>query len=142
MAPDRVKVAFHSAAVPAHGSPIPTATLWGGLAFLSAIRPLDPTTGEVAAGDIIRQIRAAFDCLAVILGELGAGLPDVLKVTVYLRDLYGHREALNQVWAEVFGDDSPARVAVQVAALGHASGTDLIVLDAIAAVPTPPGAAS
>lgn len=131
------KVAFHSTKVPAHGSPIPTATLWGGLAFFSAIRPQDPDTGEVAAGDIAAQARAAFGSLVLMLDELGAQPRDVLKVIVYLRDLYGHRHELNEAWREVFGDDPPARVAVQVAELGHASGSDLIVLDVVAAVTTP-----
>ena len=134
------KVTYHSAKVPAHGSPIPAAMLWGGLAFFSAIRPLDPDTGEVATGDIAAQARAAFGSLVLMLDELGARPRDVLKVVVYLRDLYGHRDALNEVWREVFGDESPARVAVQVAELGHASGTDLIVLDVVAAVRTPDAA--
>ena len=138
------KVTFHSTAVPAHGSPIPPATLWGGLAFLSAIRPQDPDTGDVADGDVRAQVRAAFSNLVLILDELGARPSDVLRVVVYLRDLYGHRDALNEVWREVFADDSPARVAVQVAELGHASGKDLIVLDVVAAVPgaTPPRTAA
>ncbi|MGH9026173.1 MAG: RidA family protein, partial [Acidimicrobiia bacterium] len=54
--------------------------------------------------------------VAAILGDCGAGLTDVAKVSVFVTDLAGFA-AVNEAYAEAFGEHRPARTTVQVAAL-------------------------
>ena len=72
--------------------------------------------GSIVDGGIPAQTRQALANLASVLGTEGASLADVVKTTVYLRDM-GDFGAMNQVYAEVFGEHRPARATVAVAGL-------------------------
>ena len=78
--------------------------------------PLDPTTGQFVTGDPRVQARRVLDNIASVLADCGAQLTDVAKTTVFVTDL-GDFAAMNEVYAETFGDHRPARSTVQVAAL-------------------------
>ncbi len=54
--------------------------------------------------------------LAAVLDTEGASLADVVKTTVYLRHIEDF-PAMNEVYAEVFGEHRPARATVGVAGL-------------------------
>jgi enamine deaminase RidA (YjgF/YER057c/UK114 family) len=67
-------------------------------------------------GDLATQTHITFDHIERILGEAGASLADIVKITVYLTSLeeYG---TFSAVRAERFGEVLPASAAVQVAGL-------------------------
>lgn len=67
-------------------------------------------------GDLEAQTRATFGHIERILGQCGAGLSDVVKLTVFLTGLddYG---SFSKVRAELFAGNLPASSAVQVAGL-------------------------
>ena len=67
-------------------------------------------------GDLAAQAHATFDHIERILGKVGAGMADVVKITVYLTSLDDYA-SFSKVRAERFGDVLPASAAVQVAGL-------------------------
>jgi 2-iminobutanoate/2-iminopropanoate deaminase len=120
-------------AAPAAIGPYSQAVRVGDLLFVSGQIPLDPTTGELAAG-IEEQTRRVLTNLGAILTAAGADYADVVKTTVYLVDLTDFA-AVNAIYASYFQATPPARATVQVAALPKGA---LVEIDAIAHVPVDP----
>ncbi|MDA8441004.1 MAG: RidA family protein [Peptococcaceae bacterium] len=85
------------------------------LIFTSGQLPLNPQSGE-----LIDEIKAAtkqsLENVKAILTAAGAKMSDILKVTVFLRNMNDFT-AMNEVYAQYFPTDPPARSAVQVARL-------------------------
>ena len=88
----------------------------GSLVFTSGQIPVDPATGTLVEDDIISQTRQVFTNLKMVLEAAGLGLKDVVKTTVYLKDMAEFPQ-LNEIYAEHFGEHTPARSTIQVAAL-------------------------
>ncbi len=102
-------------AVPAVG-PYNQVTQACGLYFFSGQIPLDPKTGEMVAGGIVEQTRQVLANVLILLQGIGKTKKDVVRCLVFLTDLALFGE-MNQVYAEFFGSDFPARSTIQVAAL-------------------------
>jgi 2-iminobutanoate/2-iminopropanoate deaminase len=90
----------------------------GQLIFVAGQIPLDPATGEiVGTGDVAQQTEQAIANLKAILEAAGATLQDVVKTSVFLKDMNDFA-AMNAVYAKHFGDEeAPARACVEVARL-------------------------
>lgn len=101
----------------------------GGFLFVSGQIPLEPATGEMVSGGIEVQTARVLDNLQAILTAAGASLSDVVKATVYLKDM-GDFARVNEVYARYFQKDCPARVCVAVDALPKGA---LVEIDVIAA---------
>lgn len=86
------------------------------LLFIAGQIPINPKTGEIVKGDIKEQARQAIENLVAILRESGATIDDVVKVTVYLKDINDF-QAFNEVYSEYFGKSKPARAVVEVSNL-------------------------
>ncbi len=86
------------------------------MVFTAGQLPLDPTTGKIVEGDIQDQTRQSLKNLQAVLEAAGAGLDSVMKTTVFLQDM-GEFKLMNEIYAEFFPDNPPARSAVEVAAL-------------------------
>lgn len=84
--------------------------------FVSGQLPLDPATGQLATPDIAGQTKQALENLQAVLAAAGATLGDVVKTTVFLRDM-GDFAAMNEIYAHFFAGECPARSAVGVSAL-------------------------
>jgi len=110
------KEVISTAAAPSAIGPYSQAIRVGNLLFVSGQIPIDPATGEVVAGDIRAQTRQVLKNLAAIVEAAGSSLDRVAKTTVYLRDL-SEFAAMNEVYAQFFGGEPPARSTVQVARL-------------------------
>ena len=98
--------------------------------FVSGQIPLDPATGKIVEGDIAAQTERVLKNLAAILEAGGAGLAQVVKTTVYLRDLTEFAR-MNEVYARFFADKPPARATVEVSRLPRDVQVEI---DAIAAL--------
>jgi 2-iminobutanoate/2-iminopropanoate deaminase len=85
---------------------------WNKFVFTSGQIGLDPETGKLISDSLESEIRQALTNLSSILEAAGSSLEYVLKVTVYLRDIddYG---LINQVYAEFFSQEPPARAVIQ-----------------------------
>ncbi len=101
---------------PAAIGPYSQAIVVDNLVFTSGQIPVEPTSGKLVEARIETQARQVFKNLEAVLGAAGTTLQRAVKVTVYLTDLEDF-QALNRVYAEVFGTARPARSTVQVARL-------------------------
>ena len=103
----------------------------GGNIIFTAGQVAWDTRGEVTGlGDIRAQTLQTLNNVKSVLAEGGAGLDDVLKCNVYLKDM-GDFQAMNEVFASFFPDDPPARTTVQAAL---AEPEMLVEIEAIAYV--------
>ena len=96
--------------------PYSQAVIGGGLVFCSGQIAIDPATGEMVGKTAAEQARRALANLRAVLEAAGSGMDRVLKTTVYLVDMADFG-AVNEVYAEAFGDHRPARAAFAVARL-------------------------
>jgi len=88
----------------------------GNLIFSAGQLGIDPLTGEFVSDEVVEQTRQALKNLKAILEAGGSALDNVVKTTVFLRDMNDFA-AMNAVYAEFFTENFPARSAVQVARL-------------------------
>jgi 2-iminobutanoate/2-iminopropanoate deaminase len=88
----------------------------GGFVFVSGQIPLDPRTGSMAAGDVGSQTRVVMDNARAILSAAGCGMPQVVKATIYLKDISDFA-VVNEIYGEYFPVDPPARSTVEVSRL-------------------------
>ena len=117
-----------------HTSPIPQGVKANGFIFLSAVRGVDDTTQKPVA-DTEQQARLLFENMKRALAAGGATLQDVVKIAVYMMDLQGDRPIFNKIWAEYFGEDTPARFAVQVLDMGGKDDNSKFLADVTALAP-------
>lgn len=101
-----------------------------GLVYTAGQIPIDPKSGEFVAGGIAAQTRQVFDNLKAVLKAAGSSLDQVVKATVFLRNMSDFA-AMNEVYAEYLGDVKPARSTVAVAELPRGA---LIEIDLVAVV--------
>lgn len=87
----------------------------GNLVITSGQLPLDPATGTFPQG-IEAQTRQSLTNCKAVLEAGGATMADVIKTTVFLKDMNDFA-AMNGVYATFFEGDCPARSAVEVARL-------------------------
>ncbi|PXY20668.1 RidA family protein [Prauserella muralis] len=102
----------------------------GELLFLSGQAGIDEH-GRTVAGGFTAQARQAFANLATVLGRAGAGLADVVKVTIMVTDM-SRLDEIIALRAEFFSEPYPADTLVQVAGLAQPDW--LIEIDAVAAL--------
>jgi 2-iminobutanoate/2-iminopropanoate deaminase len=110
---------IETAGAPHHTGPVPQAVESGGWIFVSALFGSDPQTGRVPA-EAGAEADQLFASLTAILAAAGASLSDVVRVSIFMRDLQRDRPAFNQAWVRHFGDHRPARSAVEVKDFGRA----------------------
>jgi 2-iminobutanoate/2-iminopropanoate deaminase len=121
---------IHTDDAPEAVGPYSQAVRHGNLLFCSGQIPLEPSTGELVKLDAAGQARRCLENLEAVCRAAGASLGDAVRCTVYLTDM-GDFARVNDVYAEFFGDEPPARVAIQAAALPR--GAD-VEIDAIVAL--------
>jgi 2-iminobutanoate/2-iminopropanoate deaminase len=101
---------------PVQGAPYTPAVEVGDWLFISGQIPLDPATSRVVEGTFDEQVRQCLRNLAYLLKAAGLGLDDVVKTTVFLKDLNDFAE-MNGVYGAYFTGVKPARSTIEVARL-------------------------
>ncbi len=96
--------------------PYSQAVISNGWAFLSGQIPLDPATNQVVEGGIGVQTERVIENLKRVLEAAGSSLDQVVKTTVYLKDM-GEFAIMNEVYGRYFASNPPARATVEVARL-------------------------
>lgn len=87
----------------------------GTIIMTSGQIPIDPDTNTMSEGIQAQTYQSLKNCEAV-LDAAGAGLPDVIKTTVFLSDM-NNFAAMNEVYSSFFKSFFPARSCVEVARL-------------------------
>ena len=82
-----------------------------GFLFASGQIPLVPETGAMVAGGIKEQARQALNNVKALVEEAGSDLSKVVKTTCFLKDIADFA-AFNEVYAEFFKENAPARSCV------------------------------
>jgi 2-iminobutanoate/2-iminopropanoate deaminase len=113
-------------AAPAAG-PYNHAVRIGDLLFCAGQIPLDPMSGQLAAGDIRIQTERVLQNVNIILKDQGLTFDHVVKTTVFMTNLADFA-AMNEVYATHFKKDPPARSTVQVAALPRGANVEIEVI--------------
>ncbi len=85
----------------------------GNLVFCSGQTPLDPETMDLVGLDIKQQTERVLKNLSVVLNGMGLSLQNVVKTTVFLKDMADF-QGMNEVYAQMFGLHRPARTTVSV----------------------------
>ena len=107
---------IHTENAPAAIGPYSQAVKAGNLLFVSGQVPFVPETMEILEGDVKAQTAQSLKNLQAILKEAGADFSNVVKTTVFIKDMNEFAQ-INEVYAEYFGENKPARACVEVARL-------------------------
>lgn len=96
----------------------------GQFLFISGQIPFLPQTGELVAGDIQAQTQQVLENLQAIIEEAGCTLQDVVKTTIFLKDM-NEFSLVNDVYSRFFTENPPARSTVEVARLPKDIGVEI-----------------
>lgn len=101
---------------PAAIGPYSQAIVANGFLFSAGQIALDPATGQMVEGDVMRQTERVMENLQAVLDAAGLKWKDVVRTTVYLHDMADFPK-VNEIYGRWIGDARPARSTVQVTAL-------------------------
>jgi 2-iminobutanoate/2-iminopropanoate deaminase len=100
------------AGAPKPQGPYSSAIRAGDFLFVSGQGPVDPASGKMQSeASVQEQTRLVLRNLQTILRACGSDLEDVVKCSVFLRDVNDFG-AMNEAYAEVFGANKPTRTTV------------------------------
>jgi 2-iminobutanoate/2-iminopropanoate deaminase len=106
----------------------------GELLFCSGQIPLDPESGELVGVSAGEQARRCLENLRAVCAAGGTTLDQAVRVTIYMTNL-GQFAEVNDVCAEYFPNDPPARVTIGVAGLPRGAQVEI---DAVVALGSSP----
>src|SRR5207253_2450379 len=86
--------------------------------------PIDPATGQLVQGDVVKQTDRAMQNLKAVLAAAGASFDDVVKTTIYVADLNEFTQ-INETYGRYFQKSPPARATVQMAALPQGARVEI-----------------
>ena len=116
---------------PAAVGPYSHAVRTGDLLFCSGQVALDPETNELRGDTAAEQARVALQNLQAVCEAAGTSLDRAIRCTVFFIDIASDFAAVNEVYAEFFGEEPPARVGIGVAGLPKNA---LVEIDAVVAL--------
>ncbi len=85
----------------------------GNLMFCSGQTPLDPKTMELVGTNIEEQTARVLENLSIVLAQEGLSLKDVVKTTVYIKEMADF-QGMNQVYEEAFDGHKPSRTTISI----------------------------
>ena len=96
----------------------------GELLFCSGQIPLDPASGELVGVSAGEQARRCLENLRAVCAAAGTTLEQAVRITIYMTNL-GQFAEVNEVCAEFFQADPPARVTIGVAGLPRGAQVEI-----------------
>jgi 2-iminobutanoate/2-iminopropanoate deaminase len=120
------KIIKPAGAVPAVG-PYNQGVRVGDFLFCAGQIPLVPATGQLVEGGIAAQAERVLENVKIILQDQGLTFANVVKTTVFLTNLADFA-GMNEVYAQYFTADFPARSTIQVAALPRGASVEIEVV--------------
>lgn len=102
---------------PAPIGPYNQAVLIKDTLYISGQIPIDPSTGALVEGDIKKETKQSMENLKAILSEANMTFEDVIKASIFVKDMHQFSE-INEVYGAYFNaETAPARETVEVANL-------------------------
>jgi 2-iminobutanoate/2-iminopropanoate deaminase len=123
----KTKTIIHTDNAPKAIGPYSQGVCVNGLVVTSGQLPVDPSTGKIESDTIEGQTRQSLENVKAILEEGELSMENVIKTTVFLSDIKDFA-AMNQVYAECFPTDCPARSCFEVAALPMGAKVEIEVM--------------
>lgn len=101
-----------------------------GFVYSSGQLPLVPETGELISDDVKKATRQSLENVKAIVEAGGSSVEKIVKVNIFLDDVNDFA-AVNEAYAEFFGDHKPVRSCVEV---GKLPKNGLLEIEAIAEI--------
>ena len=117
---------------PAAIGPYSHAVISGNMLFTSGQIPINPLTSSLVEDEIKTQTDQVFNNILSILESQGLSLENVVKTTVFLKDMNEFKD-FNAVYEQRFGSHKPARSTIEVASLPLGSRVEI---EAVAEIPS------
>ena len=111
-----MKRVIKSANAPAPIGPYSQAILIENTLYISGQIALDANTGELENENIQKETKKVMDNLGSVLNEARADYSNIVKCSIFVSDL-NNFAAINEVYANYFTSDFPARETVEVSRL-------------------------
>ena len=108
-----MKRIIHTEDAPAAVGPYSQAIEINGTLYVSGQIPIDPATGKIVEGGILEQTQQVMKNIGKILDAASYSYEDVVKSTCLLSDMANFK-AMNEVYAEFYPENQPARAAFAV----------------------------
>lgn len=113
------KIPVSSSAAPAAIGPYSQAVRVGDTLYASGQVALDPATGQLVEGGVAEQTVRVFENIKAVLTEAGLTLADVVKTTVFLKNMSDFA-VMNGIYEKYLAPEGvvpPARSTIAVASL-------------------------
>lgn len=88
----------------------------GNTIYCSGQIAINPENQKLITGDIQLETRLVLENLKAVLEAAGASLKQVVKCSIFLADM-AQFAAVNEVYAEYFSENKPARETIEVSRL-------------------------
>ena len=112
-----MKKIIQTSQAPAPVGPYNQAIEYNGIIYASGQIAIDPASGQLVTGSIEEETHQVMKNVKAILTEAGLTFENVLKASVFVKDMNLYSR-INAVYSEYFNDDTaPARELVEVANL-------------------------
>lgn len=115
---------------PAPIGPYSQAVLVNNILYVSGQIAINPESGQLKLDNIIEETQQVMNNLKAILEEAGMDFSNVIKSTIFLKDM-NQFSSVNEVYGAFFKSDFPARETVQVAALPKFVNVEISVVAAV-----------
>ncbi len=122
-----VKEVIDSPDAPKAIGPYSQAIKIGNTVWLAGQIALEPTTGGMVTGSIQIETTQVMSNIQAVLTAAGMSLKDVVQVQVFLSDLNDY-QAFNDLYAEYFPENPPARAVVQAARLPRDAKVEIMMI--------------
>ena len=110
------KIIINSNKAPQPIGPYSQAIKSGNTLYVSGQIAIDPATGNLVTGDIVKETQMVMTNIKEILQEAGMSFSDVVKSSIFVKDL-NNFATINKVYGEYFTTIPPARETVEVSRL-------------------------
>ena len=110
------KVVIYTSKAPAPVGPYSQGVVVEGWLYIAGQITIDPSTGSVVKGSLEKQVRRVLENIKAIVEAAGGSLENIVKTTVYSKDLTKFSE-FNNVYAEYFKNKPPARAILEASNL-------------------------
>ena len=111
-----MKRAITSDQAPKPIGPYSQAVVSGNQFYCSGQIAINPTSGELETDEIQAETRLVLNNLKALVEAADFSMTDIVKCTIFIKDM-GQFALINEVYAEYFSEQPPARECVEVARL-------------------------
>ena len=115
---------------PAPIGPYSQAVMVNNMLYVSGQIAINPATGQLVMDNIIEETQQVMNNLKAILEAAGMDFSNVIKTTIFLKDM-NQFSSVNEVYGAYFKSDFPARETVQVAALPKFVNVEISVVASV-----------